>query len=280
MRVLVTGAAGQVGHDLVLAFGAAGHEVVPTTSATLDITDWPAVWNALQALRPELVVNAAAWTAVDACEDDPERADLVNGRAVSFLVAAAEEVGARVCQLSTDYVFDGRKPGPYVEDDEPNPLSVYGWSKLGGERALRPDDLLIRTAWVSGRNGRNVITSVISMLSLIKIPFVDDQRGSPTIASDLAAKVVELSEARLAGTFHVTNQGEATWFEVAQAVMESLRLGAERVQPITTAELSRRARRPANSVLDNAAVRREGIALLPHWRESLPQLVNDIVRGR
>lgn len=280
MRVLVTGAAGQVGHDLVSAFGTAGHEVVPTTSATLDVTDWPAVWNALQALRPELVVNAAAWTAVDACEDDPQRADLVNGRAVSFLVAAAEEVGARVCQLSTDYVFDGRKPGPYVEDDEPNPLSVYGWSKLGGERALRPDDLLIRTAWVSGRNGRNVITSVISMLSLIKIPFVDDQHGSPTIASDLAAKVVELSEARLAGTFHVTNQGEATWFEVAQAVMESLRLGAERVQPITTAELSRRARRPANSVLDNAALRREGIALLPHWRESLPQLVNDIVRGR
>ncbi len=280
MRVLVTGAAGQVGHDLVSAFGTAGHEVVPTTSATLDVTDWPAVWNALQALRPELVVNAAAWTAVDACEDDPQRADLVNGRAVSFLVAAAEEVGARVCQLSTDYVFDGRKPGPYVEDDEPNPLSVYGWSKLGGERALRPDDLLIRTAWVSGRHGRNVITSVISMLSLVRIPFVDDQRGSPTIASDLAAKVVELSEARLAGTFHVTNQGEATWFEVAQAVMESLRLGAERVQPITTAELSRRARRPANSVLDNAALRREGIALLPHWRESLPQLVNDIVRGR
>ncbi len=281
MRVLITGASGRVGRELVKVFTAAGHQVSATTSATLDVTDWPGVWNAVHALVPDVVVNAAAWTDVDACQDDRERAERVNWQAVVHLVTAAEAVGAHVCHLSTDYVFDGRKPDPYVEDDEANPLSVYGWSKLRGERALRPDDTLIRTAWILPRHGPSIVTYLIAQSSMF-LPFVDDQRGSPTIASDLAAKVLELTEARLGGVFHVTNQGAATWFELARATMESLRLAPGRIKPISAAELDppRRAPRPANSVLDNVALRREGIALLPHWRESLPRLCDDIVYDR
>lgn len=283
MRVLVTGAGGQIGRELAEVFTAAGHEVNATTSASLDVADRHAVRHALRSLAPEVVVNAAAWTDVDGCEDDPDRAALVNGRSVGHLVEAAQEVGAHVCHLSTDYVFDGRKLGPYAEDDEVNPLSVYGWSKLVGERELRPDDTLVRTAWVSGRWGRNVVTAIRRQAAVApELSFVADQRGSPTIADDLAAKILELTEARTGGVFHVTNQGEATWFELARAVMASLGLAPERVRPITTAELDppRRAVRPANSVLDNAALRRHGIALLPHWRERLDQLVTTMAANR
>ncbi len=283
MRVLVTGAGGQIGQELVAVFTGAGHDVAPTTSATLDVSDRAAVLEAVQALAPEVVVNAAAWTDVDACEEDPRRAERVNGRAVAHLVEAAEKVGAQVVHLSTDYVFDGGKAGAYVEDDEPHPLSVYGRSKLSGERELRPDDTLIRTAWVSGRRGRNIVTAILRQAALVpELRFVDDQRGSPTVAADLATKVLELSEARHGGTFHVTNQGAASWFELARAVMVSLGLAPERVRPITTAELDppRPALRPANSVLDNAALRREGIEALPHWRGRFDRLVRAVVADR
>ena len=283
MRVVVTGAGGQIGRELTQVFTAAGHEVTGTTSAALDVSDRQAVRHALRSLAPEVVVNAAAWTDVDGCEDDPDRAAAVNGRAVGHLVEAAEEIGAHLCHLSTDYVFDGRKLGPYVEDDEVNPLSVYGWSKLAGEQELRPGDTLIRTAWVSGRWGRNVVTAIRRQAAVApELSFVTDQRGSPTIAADLAAKILELAEARHGGVFHVTNQGEATWFELARAVMASLGLAPQRVRPITTAELDppRRAVRPANSVLDNAALRRLGIALLPHWRERLDRLVATMVENQ
>ena len=276
MRVLVTGAGGQVGSELVAVFGAAGHEVAAATSAALDVTDRRAVAEALRAVSPAVVVNAAAWTDVDACEDDPARAELVNGRAVGHLVEAAEALGAHVCHLSSDYVFDGRKAGPYVEDDEPHPLSAYGRSKLAGERHLRPDDTLIRTSWVSGRHGRNVVTAILGQVRRGgELSFVDDQRGSPTVAADLAAKVLELAEARAGGTFHVTNQGQATWYEVARAVTAALGLDPEGVRPVSTAELEppRRAVRPANSVLDNARLRDEGRGVLPHWRDRLEALV-------
>ncbi|MDP9006330.1 MAG: dTDP-4-dehydrorhamnose reductase [Actinomycetota bacterium] len=282
MRVLITGASGRVGRELVKVFTAAGHQVSAPTSDVLDVTDWMSVWNAVHALAPDVVVNSAAWTDVDACQGDPDKAERVNGRAVVYLVEAAKAVGAHVCHLSTDYVFDGRKTGPYVEDDETNPLSVYGWSKLLGEAALRPHDTLIRTSWIVARHGQSIVTNVLSQLSLRDQFYVDDQRGSPTIASDLAGKVLELAEARLGGVFHVTNQGGATWFELARATMESLRLAPTRIKPITAAQLNppRKAPRPANSELDNAALRREGLALLPHWREPLDRLVMDIVYDR
>ena len=276
MRVLVTGAGGQIGTELVALFAGAGHGVTAATSATLDVTDRATVVDAVRALAPAVVVNTAAWTDVDGCEHDPDRAERVNGRAVGHLVEAAEDVGAQVCHLSTDYVFDGRKTGPYVEGDRPNPLSVYGRSKLAGERHLRPEDLLIRTAWVSGLHGRNVVTAVLRQVELREeLHFVDDQLGSPTMAADLAGKVVELAEARAGGTFHVTNQGAATWYEVARAVVVALGLDPARLRPVPTAELDppRPAARPANSVLDNARLRADGIALLPHWRERLPGLV-------
>ena len=282
-RVLVTGAGGQIGRELIEVLTTAGYDVTAATSAVLDVADAVAVGEAVQAMHPDVVVNAAAWTDVDACEDDPVRAEQVNGAAVAHLVAAAADIGATVCQLSTDYVFDGRKAGPYREDDEVNPLSAYGRSKVTGERALRPDDLLVRTAWVSGRSGRNVVAAIrAAAAERHELCFVDDQRGSPTVAADLAGAILALIDARTEGTFHVTNQGEATWFDVAQAVMAGLGLDPGRVRPVATAELDppRRAPRPANSVLDNAALRREGIALLPHWRERFEELAGVVGAGR
>ncbi len=276
MRVLVSGAGGQLGRELVHAFTAAGHEVVAADRRRLDVGDRQAVLQALDGVSPEVVVNAAAWTAVDACEDDPDRAWRVNALGVRHLAEGARLVGARVCHISTDYVFDGTKTEPYVEWDAPNPHSVYGRSKLGGEAELDPEATLVRTSWLCGRSGPNLVKTVLRLAGEHdELAFVDDQRGSPTAACDLAGSVVRLVADRLPGTFHVTNHGSASWFDVARTVMSSAGLDPARVRPVATADLvpPRPAARPANSVLDNAALRLMGLPLLPPWEESFDRLV-------
>jgi dTDP-4-dehydrorhamnose reductase len=173
-------------------------------------------------------------------------------------------------------VFDGTKATPYVEWDAPNPQSVYGRSKLGGERELHPGSTLVRTSWVCGRHGPNMVKTVLRLAAeRDELAFVDDQRGCPTFAADLAAKILELVVDRRPGLFHVTNQGAVSWFEFAREVLEAAGLDPGRVRPVSTAELTppRPAPRPANSVLDNAALRLSGLAPLPHHRESLDRLV-------
>ncbi|MGQ0805184.1 MAG: dTDP-4-dehydrorhamnose reductase [Actinomycetota bacterium] len=274
MKILVTGAGGQLGHELVDAF--ADHEVIAADHAALDVADREAVLDALTAAAPDAVVHAAAWTAVDACEGDPDRADRVNTLGTRHVAEAARGVGARVCYVSTDYVFDGRKADPYVEDDAPNPQSVYGRSKLGGERELDPDDLVVRTSWVCGRHGPNMVKTILRLAGeRDQLTFVDDQRGHPSFAEDVAGMVCRLVIDRRSGTFHVTNQGAVSWYEFAGAVMEAAGLDPERVKPIATADLDppRPAPRPANSVLDNAALRLGGLPLLPDFREPLARLV-------
>lgn len=277
MRVLITGAGGQVGRELVAAF--AGHDVVGADRSALDVGDRDAVLGAITALRPHTVVHAAAWTAVDACEDDPDRAFRVNALGTRHVADGARRVGAHLCYLSTDHVFDGEKPGPYLEWDQPRPRSVYGRSKLAGEAELGPGSTTVRTSWVCGRHGSNVARTVLRLAAQGQpLAFVDDQRGHPTVAADLAQAVRGLVVGRLPGVFHVTNQGVATWFELAQAVLAAAGLDPDRVRPIATAELRppRRAPRPANSVLDNAALRLCGLPLLPHYRESLERLVREL----
>ncbi|MBU6202287.1 MAG: dTDP-4-dehydrorhamnose reductase [Acidobacteria bacterium] len=276
MRILVTGAAGQLGTDLVAAAGAAGHDVVGTSHAELDVTDAAAVARAVANLAPEVVVHAAAWTAVDACEGDPQRAMDVNGAGTEHVVRAARAVGARVAYVSTDYVFDGTKAEPYVEDDEPNPVSAYGRSKLAGERALGTDDLAVRISWVCGPTGANMARTILRLLvSNPVLSFVDDQVGCPTITSDVAPLIVRLAADGRTGAWHATNQGAVSWWQFARDVAECAGEDPDRVRPIATADLvpPRPARRPANSVLDNRALRLAGIPLLPHYRESLPILV-------
>ncbi|CAN5794974.1 dTDP-4-dehydrorhamnose reductase [soil metagenome] len=279
MRVLVTGADGQVGRELVAVLDAAGHEIVATDQHSLDVSDRDQVLQAVATIRPATIVHTAAWTAVDACESDPDQAFRVNALAVRHVAEAARRFEAHVCHLSTDYVFDGTKPEPYLEWDQPNPQSVYGRSKLGGEWELDSSSTLVRTAWVCGQHGSNMVKTILRLASeREQLSFVDDQHGSPTFAADLAAKIVELVVGRRPGTFHVTNQGATTWYGLARAVMASAGLDPDRVRPIATAELDppRPAPRPANSVLDNTALRLGGLSLLPPWQESADRLVREL----
>jgi dTDP-4-dehydrorhamnose reductase len=281
VKVLVTGAGGQLGRDLVRVCEAAGDEVIAADRAALDLADRDAVLGAICSTAPDVVVNAGAWTAVDACESDPDRAWRVNALGVRHVADAARRVGAYVCQVSTDYVFDGTKTEPYVEWDPPNPASVYGRSKWAGERELLDGGVgpaggsVVRTAWVCGEHGSNMVKTVLRLADRPTLAFVDDQRGSPTFTADLAVTLRRLVLDRRPGIFHVTNQGEVTWYELVRDILELAGHDPDKVKPISTAELDppRPAPRPANSVLDNAALRLSGLPLLPHYRESLQRLV-------
>jgi len=274
MLVLITGAGGQVGRELVEVF--ADHEVVAVDHHALDVGDRDAVLGLVTTVRPDAIINSAAWTAVDANESDPDRAWAVNALAVRHLADGARQVGARICQLSTDYVFDGTHPDPYVEWDEPHPASMYGRSKLGGELELGPEQTIVRTSWVCGLHGANMVKTILRLAGEHDtLSFVDDQRGHPTFADDLASVIRRLVVERRPGLFHVTNQGAVSWYEFAREVLAAAGLEPDRVHPIATADLDppRPAPRPANSVLDNAALRLGGLPLAPDFREPLGRLV-------
>ena len=280
-KVLITGANGQLGHELVRATIAAGHEVIATSHETLDITDKSAVDAAISHARPDVVIHAAAWTAVDACESDPDKALLVNGTATKFIADAAHAVGAHVVYISTDYVFDGSKTSAYDESDATNPQSVYGSSKLAGERALGATDAIVRISWVCGLYGTNMVKTIWRLAEQPQLKFVDDQIGNPTFADDAAAMIVRLAIEKRPGTWHVTNQGEVSWYQFAREVLIAGGFDADKVAPIKTHELQppRPATRPFNSVLNNASLKNAGIALLPDFREPLARLVSQIQRN-
>jgi len=293
--VLVTGAGGQLGRDVVDALagrvptgGRAGDpatgrlgarspcDVVGADHAGLDVSDRGAVLGVVEGLRPDVVVHAAAWTAVDACEGDPDRAFAVNALGTRHVAEAARRFGAHVVYVSTDYVFDGTSTRPYREWDRTNPMSVYGHSKLAGEQELDPGSTVVRTSWVCGAHGANMVRTVLRLAAQPgPLRFVDDQRGSPTFTADLAGVLAVLATDRLPGTFHVTNSGVTSWYRLARAVLEVAGHDPGRVEPVATAELDppRPAPRPANSALDNAALRLLGMAPMPEWRDGLERLL-------
>ena len=271
--VLVTGAGGQVGHELAAVFG---DRAVALDRAALDVVDREAVVAAVDEHHPQVVVHAAAWTAVDACEEDPDRALLVNGAGARHVAEAARAVGARTVYISTDYVFDGTKSDPYVEDDPVNPQSAYGRSKLAGEGAMDDDDTIVRTSWVCGRHGANMVKTILRLAGEHpQLSFVDDQRGHPTFAADLAQVIGALVDGEHRGVFHVTNQGAVSWYEFAREVLRAAGDDPERVTPISTAALDppRPAPRPTNSVLENRELGRRELDLAPDFREPLRRLV-------
>jgi dTDP-4-dehydrorhamnose reductase len=280
MRVLVTGAGGQLGREVVEVCAGAGDEVVGCVRDGLDVSDRDQVMQVVAAASPDVVVHAAAYTNVDGCETDPDRAYAVNALGTRHVAEAARLTGARVCYVSTDYVFDGTAGAPYREWDATNPLSVYGRSKLAGELVLLPGDTVVRTSWVCGRYGRNFVKTILAKAAQGEaLRVVDDQHGCPTFAEDLAAMIRHLVVARLPGVFHVTNQGATTWYRFARDAVAAAGLDVDLVAPISTAEMRppRPASRPANSVLDNAALRLSGIALLADHHEPLERLVKELV---
>lgn len=276
MRIVVTGASGQLGSELVASAKRRGHDIIGTTRADLDVCDRALTIARIVELRPDLIIHAAAWTAVDACESDPERAMRDNGDATRHVIDAAQAVGAKVMYVSTDYVFDGTKATPYVETDEPNPTSVYGESKLAGERAVRAGDAIVRISWVCGFHGNNMVKTIMRLMTTNPtLSFVDDQIGHPSFADDVAEGMITLAERGVSGIWHLTNQGVVSWYEFAREVVRLSGGDPAIVKPIATSELNppRPAKRPANSVLDNAAMCNAGISLLDDFRVPLERLV-------
>jgi dTDP-4-dehydrorhamnose reductase len=282
--VLITGAHGQLGSDLVAAAAAAGIPAQAFGSSELDITDPDAVDTALTAFARiataddvsgrAVVINAAAYTAVDDAEADPDAAYAVNAAGPTHLAQSAGRLGLGLIQVSTDYVFPGDATRPYEIDDPTGPNSVYGASKLAGELAVlesHPEAHVVRTAWVWGTTGSNFVKTMARLeAARPTVSVVDDQRGTPTFAADLAVGLLELAAADLpGGVLHATNAGETTWFDFARAIFVEVGADPERVQPTTTANFPRPAPRPAYSVLSPSAWVGAGLTPLRGWREAL-----------
>lgn len=271
-----------LGRDLVsvlsapLASGCPAHRLYLADLDNCDITQPSALARLFEEARPQLVIHAAAYTDVDGCERDPERAMRVNGDGARNVAQAARVFDARLVYISTDYVFDGEKGSPYEEGDPPNPRSVYGRSKLAGEAAVRENatSAIVRTAWLYGRHGRHFVQAIVDRARRGEpLRVVTDQVGSPTWSLDLARAIAALVERPGAGVFHATGGGQCSWFEFARAIVEEASriadVPAAPVAPISTRELGRPAPRPAFSVLGNRRLRELGVPPLPDWRDSL-----------
>ena len=278
VKVLITGSAGQLGTDLVASANHLGLDVIATSHADLDITDRNLVLQKIASAAPEAIIHAAAWTAVDACESDIKKAMAINSDGTANVANAARQIGARVIYISTDYVFDGTKATPYIESDIPNPQSVYGASKLAGERHLDLNqDSVVRISWVCGEHGNNMVKTILRLAATSPtLTFVDDQIGSPTFTSDIAPVLVDFARESRTGIWHLTNQGTTSWFGFAQDVLRAAELDPNRVQPIATADLrpQRPAKRPANSVLENAHMCKANLTLLDDYHIPLQRLVD------
>jgi dTDP-4-dehydrorhamnose reductase len=275
MRIAVIGADGQLGTDLVQALR--GDEVAPLFHPGFDITDPAGARRTLEKLAPDTVINTAAFHRVDECEDDPWAALRLNAIAVRDLALAARELGFRLVHFSTDYVFDGGKNSPYVEDDAPNPLSVYGVSKLAGEyfvRALLDRSFLVRTCGLYGlagskEKGYNFVDRIISLAGEgRRVRVVDDQRVTPTSTAELAERLSVLIRTDRYGLYHLTNEGSCTWFEFAREIFSLLGREA-RLEPIDSGALYAKARRPRYSVLENKRAKEIGLPDFSPWREAL-----------
>ena len=286
MRVLITGAAGQLGFDVARHCVASGDDVFAFDRATLDVADREQVLQVVGSIGPDVIVHCATFTNVDGCELDRGKAYLVNALGCRHVAEAARHVGARVVGISTDFVFDGRGGGvqggePYTEWDPTGPLNQYGRSKLGGEMELfgllGADATVVRTSWLSGQAGSNFVKTMLRVAGAGDGPItvVADQHGCPTFTADLAVTVRRLAVSRLPGLFHVTNAEPTTWHGFAQAIFAGAGFDPGRVQAITTDQLqpSRPAVRPAYSVLDNLALRGVGLEAMPPWRPSLAVLL-------
>ena len=277
--MVVTGAGGMLAHDLIPIASGRGHSVIALDRAALDVTDESAVFHAIEAAAPDVILHCAAYTRVDDAESDPVTADRVNGVATQHVARAAAARGALLVYPSTDYVFDGTATAPYAESARTSPVNAYGRSKLLGERAAADSarHLIVRTSWLYGANGRNFVATMLQKARAgSPLRVVDDQRGSPTWTEDLARMILALVENDAPdGVYHAANAGDTTWYDFARAIFEIAGLSPD-IAPVGSAGFPQKARRPAYSVLDcSRAYAMAGVQR--HWRDALEAAMPGIV---
>ncbi|SDS95059.1 dTDP-4-dehydrorhamnose reductase [Paenibacillaceae bacterium GAS479] len=276
MKVLVTGANGQLGRELTLWKPVQGLEIVGMSKQELDITSLEQCRAAVAVVKPDVVIHCAAYTAVDQAESDIEGAYRVNASGTRNVVIATREIGAKLIFLSTDYVFDGNGSKPYQEYDATNPQTVYGKSKLAGEQlvqSLHDRWFIVRTSWVYGAHGANFVRTMMKLgTERDSLSVVHDQVGSPTYTKDLAAFLLELAATEAYGIYHASNSGICTWYEFAQAIFKIADLDVK-LLPCTSSEFKRPANRPSFSVMENRWIQLEGLTPLPCWEQSLKDFI-------
>jgi len=312
MKVLITGVSGQLGSSLCSVL-ADDFQVIPATRAEFDITDLAATQAFIHKKAPHVIIHPAAYTDVDGCETNKEKAFLVNTIGARNVAIATREIEAKLVFISTDYVFDGRKESPYLEYDPPNPASVYGWSKLMGEQMVmqqNPRSFILRISWLYGPHGKNFVKTMLSLARTEEeLQVVNDQRGTPTFAGDVARQIQTLIQTDSYGLYHCTSQGSCTWYEFALEIIKNAGYEAEvapngsvhlipnpeslirglfplipknqelrttnqdlrplTVRPVPTEQFPRPAKRPQNSVLENFMLKIQGLDVMPHWKDSL-----------
>lgn len=278
MKILVTGANGQLGQELVLQLKNAKVQLFSYSKDELDITNLESVYGVTREIQPDIIINAAAYTKVDKAETERELAFSVNAYGQRNLAIAAEEIGAKICYISTDYVFDGTSTQPYEEHSLVNPLGVYGNSKYAGEQltqTLSTKYFIVRTAWVYGEYGPNFVKTMLRLAEeKTKLGVVNDQIGSPTYTVDLAAFVIELVKTDRYGIYHCTNSGTCSWYDFAKTIFEET--GKQiNVNPLTTEQYPTPAKRPNYSVLADTALKANGFTPMRHWREGLTDFLNN-----
>ncbi|MEK4176609.1 dTDP-4-dehydrorhamnose reductase [Aeribacillus sp. FSL K6-1305] len=279
MKVLVTGAKGQLGTDLVLLLSDRGYEVYGYGREELDITNFDQVKRVIREIHPDVVIHTAAYTKVDLAESEPDQAFLINSYGTRNVAVVSEAVGAKLVYISTDYVFDGTATTPYNEFASTNPLSVYGKSKLAGEqfvRDLHSKFFIVRTSWVYGKHGNNFVKTMLKLAQeRDELMVVHDQIGCPTYTVDLANCVLELIQTEKYGVYHVSNSGHCSWYEFAKAIFEEAGIKVK-VNPCTTKDFPRPAPRPAYSVFDHMSLRLNGFRKMREWREALREFLRYI----
>ncbi|MEK4438307.1 dTDP-4-dehydrorhamnose reductase [Paenibacillus sp. FSL K6-2862] len=283
MKVLVTGANGQLGRDVALLLEKEGHSFLACDRDRMDITNQAQCNEVISSYHPEAVIHCAAYTAVDAAETDIDGAYKVNTVGTRNVAVAAERAGAKLIYISTDYVFDGNSSSPYQEYDNTNPQSVYGKSKRAGElivQSLSSKWFVVRTSWVYGLYGNNFVKTMLKLgQEKPKLQVVHDQKGSPTFTVDLAGFILELMQTEMYGVYHASNSGTCTWYEFTEAIfaeaqnVEGFTIQAQ-LEPCTTEQFPRPAPRPRNSVMDHLSIRTNGLADIRPWREGLREFIS------
>lgn len=283
MKIAVIGCNGQLGYDMVSVCRSKGYTVTGIDYPAIDIKDQQLTNTIIKNIMPDVIINCAAYTDVDSCESNIQEAYSVNSSGVANIANAAKSIGTKIVHISTDYVFDGKKHSPYIETDIPNPMSVYGKSKLDGELEfikITEKYFIFRIAWLYGINGTNFVKTIRKLADKrqkLKLPLkvINDQIGTPTYSKDVCEQIMEIIPTQNFGIYHCTNEGECSWYEFAHQIIDFFNIQVE-LLPCHTGEFNLPAPRPAYSVLENSHLKSLGIHLMPYWKESLNHFLKEI----